>query len=68
MSKYEKIKNEIEIEYKNDESKIRIFSEYFVKNNKDNSYIIIDDKRYNVQEFYPIKSQDKNLKLKLIVK
>ena len=67
LSKYEKIpKNNIEIIYKNNESKIRIFGEKFVKNNKDNCYIISYDKKYKIQEFFPIKTNYKNIKLNLI--
>ena len=64
---YEKIpKNEMEIVYKNNKSKIRIFGENFVNNNKDNCYIMIDNKKYKIQEYLPIETKNNIIKIKLI--
>ena len=47
------------------DSKLKIFGEYFVENNKDNCYIIIDDKKYNIQEYYRLKIKSDNFKIKI---
>ena len=50
--------------------KIRLFGNEFVKNNKDNYYLIIENKKINLCEFYNLKYESKNnyLKVKLIQK
>ena len=62
-------KNSITIEYKNNNnSKVKIFDETFIRNNKDNCYIIINDKKYKIQEYCPIKVKSETIKIKLIEK
>ena len=65
--KYEKIpKNEVIIKYNNDRTKIKIFGEEFVKNNNNNCYMIFEDKKYKIQSFFPIKTKNKIIEIKLI--
>ena len=47
--------------------KIRIFGDTFVKNNKSNFQMIINDKTYELDSFYKIKNVKENeiLKIKL---
>ena len=56
--------------YKMDDKKVRLFGNEFVKNNKDNYYLIIENKKINLCEFYNLKYESKNnyLKVKLIQK
>ena len=61
-------KKELIAEYKANEQNIRIFGERFVKNNKDNCYLIIENKPYELQEYYPIPSDKKIINVKLITK
>ena len=68
--KYNKVTkaNEIIIKYKvGKEDKIRIFGDDFVKNNKENFNMIINDKKYELDSFYKIKNEKENeiLKIKL---
>jgi len=65
-NKYEKIpKNEAIIKYNNDGTKIKIFGEEFVKNNINNCYMIFEDKKYKIQPFFPIKTKNKIIEIKL---
>ena len=49
--------------------KIRLFGDEFVKNNKDNYYLIIDNKKINLCEYYNVKNEKMNsLIVKLIQK
>ena len=67
LKEYDKIpKNSLIIEYHNNNSKIKILDNYFVKNNKDNCYMIIENKRYNIEEYCPIKVKAEKMKIKLI--
>jgi len=51
----------------NYDKKIRLFGNEFVKNNKDNFYLIIDNKKINLCENYNVKNDKINkLKVKLI--
>ena len=53
--------------YKIDDKKIKLFGNEFVKNNKDNYYLIIDNKKINLCEYYNVKNDKMNkLKVKLI--
>jgi len=64
----EKATNEIIIKYRiGKDNKIRIFGDIFVKNNKDNFKMIINDKSYELDSFYKIKNEKENeiLKIKL---
>ena len=68
--KYNKVTkaNEIIIKYKvGKEDKIRIFGDDFVKNNKENFNMIINDKKYELDSFYKLKNEKENeiLKIKL---
>ena len=56
--------NEINIEYKikEDDIKIKIFDEDFIKNNKDNCKIIIDEKEHEICSELEIKENMKNKK------
>jgi len=59
---------EILIQYKMGiKDKIRIFGDTFVKNNKSNFQMIINDKNYELDSFYKIKNEKENeiLKIKL---
>ena len=47
------------------DKKIRLFGNEFVKNNKDNYYLIIDNKKIYLCEYYNVKNEKMN---KLIVK
>ncbi len=39
-----------------DDKKIKLFEKGFVENNKDNCYLIIDNKKMNLCEYYNVKS------------
>ena len=68
LKEYDKIpKNSITIEYFN-ESYLKIFGKDFVENNKDNGYLIIENKKYNIQQYCPIKAKSEKIKIKLIEK
>ena len=57
--------NEINIIYKKGKKdEIRLFGKEFVKNNKDKCKMVINNKEYNIKEFYKLNNKD--LKLKLI--
>jgi len=67
---YEKMNNkddEITIIYNiNNEEKIKIFGEPFVKNNKDKCKIIYEYEEYNLSEEFNVKNKNKNkLEIKL---
>jgi len=63
------IKNEYIIKYKiGKEDKIRIFGDIFVKNNKTNFQMIINDKNYSLDSFYKIKKEKENEILKIQLK
>jgi len=57
--------SESSLKYKIDDKKIKLFGNEFVKNNKDNYYLIIDNKIINLCEYYNVKNEKIN---KLIVK
>ena len=62
--------SEISIIYnidKRENDKIRLFGELFVKNNKINCKMIIENEEYELKEEYNIKN-NKNNKLKIILK
>jgi len=69
-NKYNKTKttNEFIIKYQiGKEDKMRIFGDAFVKNNKSNFQMIINNKNYELDSFYKIKNEKENeiLKIKL---
>ena len=58
--------NEINIIYKIDDKKVKIFGSEFVKNNKKNCEIIYEDKEYELNEYFNIPNNIKDeLKIKL---
>ena len=60
--------NEINIIYKikNNDKKVKIFGQKFIKNNKDNCQIIYEDKQYEINEYFNIPDNIKDeLKIKL---
>ena len=61
-------KNELLIIYDNIflEEKVRIFGEQFVKNNKDNCLLFIEDNIFRLKEFYENINQEEKLKIILI--
>jgi len=72
-NEYNKVKetNEISIKYQiGKENEIRIFGDNFVKNNKGNFQMEINDKNYELNSFYKIKNEKDNeilnIKLKQI--
>ena len=48
--------------------KLNIFGENFVKNNKNNCYILINNKRYELSKFYLLNEKEKNENKILIIK
>ena len=60
---YDTPKNEMNIKYNikdiND-SRIRLFGEKFVKINKDNCFLLINEKKYELCEFYDCNNKDKS--------
>ena len=70
MQKKYDVNNQIIIEYKiqNEDKKIRIFGDYFVKNNKIKCLIICDDSEFELDEYFALKNfvNNKILKIKLI--
>ena len=55
LKEYDKIpKNSLIIEYYNN-SNLKIFGKHFVEKNKENCYLIINGKKYNIQEYCPLK-------------
>ena len=70
IKEYNKAKttNEITMKYKiGKEDKLRIFGDTFVKNNKSNFQMIINDKNYELDSFYKLNNEKENdiLKIKL---
>ena len=67
MNRYENNKNEINIIYniKYDEKEIRIFGKEFVENNKNNCYLLINNKKYEISEYYKLNKEREELKMKL---
>jgi len=64
----EKTTNEIIVKYQiGKENRIRIFGDTFVKNNKSNFQMIINNNQYELDSFYTIKNEKENeiLKVKL---
>ncbi len=60
------MKKEILIEYEIKEMRVRVFGENFVKNNKDNFKLIINDKEYELMNFYEISNyHNQILKIKI---
>ena len=43
-----------------DDNKINIFGSDFVKNNKDNCYILIDNQKYDLCEYFKLNNNHKN--------
>ena len=68
INRYENEKNEINIIYniKDNEKRIRLFGEKFVKNNINNCYLLINNKKYEICEYYKLKGEKENLKIKMI--
>ena len=62
MNRFENKKNEINIIYniKQNEKEIRIFGKEFVKNNKNNCYLLINNKKYEICEYYKLNEKKKN--------
>ena len=59
-------KNEMIIIYKiEDKDKIKLFGEEFIKNNKNNSIIIIKNKELNIVEYLNVNKNEKISKIKL---
>ena len=67
MNRYENKKNEINIIYniKDDEKEIRIFGKEFVENNKHNGYLLINNKKYEICEYYKLNKEREKLEIKL---
>ena len=63
---YENKRNEMTIIYNNkgNNYNLKIFAESFVKNNKENCYLIINNKKYDLCEYYP---QNNNKKEEFII-
>ena len=66
-----KKRNEMNIIYKikKDENEIRLFGDIFVINNKDNCYLLIEGKQYELCEFFKLNENQKekdSLEIKLI--
>ena len=72
ISIYDNIpKNEMLLKYRNEkgyDDKVSIFGKNFVKNNKDNCYIVIEGKKYNIQEKCPIQIKNEMFEVKLVEK
>ena len=68
---YNKIpNNELTIIYNNNDKNIKLFGKKFVETNKDNCYLIIDEKIFNLMENYNFNQSNKevDIKIKLIEK
>ena len=61
-------KDELIIEYFNDNSNINLFNENFVKNNRDNVFLEIDGEKYELRNQYKFKNNEDKITVKLIVK
>ena len=57
--------NEMTIIYKNHEN-IKLFNELFIQNNRNNCFIVVNNKIYKIYEKYNFNIKEKNLKIKLI--
>ena len=67
MNRYENKMNEINIIYNiKDKGEIKLFGEEFVKNNKKNCYLLINNKKKELCEYYKLEEERENLKIKLI--
>ena len=60
------IKNEMTLIYKNNDDKIKLFGEELIENNKDNCFLLIDDKINELCSEYNFNKKEKYIKLKLI--
>ena len=61
------IRNEMIIEYIiKKKNKIKLFGELFIKNNKNNCKIIIENKEQEIKEYLNVNENDKILKIKLM--
>ena len=58
-------KYEMSITYKNDE-KINLFGEVFIKNNKDNCFLLYNDKIIELCEVYNFNKKEKSITVKLV--
>ena len=63
-----KEKEEIIMEYLNNNSNIYLFNENFVKNNKDNVYLVIDGETYELMSQFKPKSNEMIITVHLVVK
>ena len=63
-----KEKQEIIIEYLNNNSNINLFNENFVKNNKNNVYLEIDGETYELMSHFKPKSSEMIITVQLVVK
>ena len=69
FNKYQNQPNEMKIIYKiiENQSKIRIFGEKFCENNKDNCYLLINNEKYKLTEFYNLNNfEEEYLEIKLL--
>ena len=57
--------NEMTMIYKN-VNEIKSFNDLFIKNNKDNCFLLINDKINELCEYYNYNKKEKNIKIKLI--
>ena len=66
INKYSNIEAEnIVYNIKANDPKVKLFGEEFVKNNKDNCFLIINNDIFEIQEYF-ITNEEKRLKIKLI--
>ena len=65
MNIYENKRKEMTIIYRNTVDK-RIFGELFVKNNKGKCYLEINNKKYDICEYYPLNNNEKRENIKII--
>ena len=54
--------------YKNNGGETKLFGKEFVEKNKDKCYLLINEKKYKLMEYYNIqtKKKEKNFEIKLI--
>ena len=65
---YNNMKNEITIIYKNKYRNFRLFGEDFIKNNKEKCYLLINHRKFDLLEYFPLVSNEDKIKIKLIEK
>ena len=68
LENFENIKNEINITYKNiyNESRIKLFGEKFVKNNKEFCILVVDNMIFDLYNYYSFEESDKKKKDKIV--